>query len=195
MLYIVVSIISLTFSVTPAYADKTQNSPIRSSLEIEWHRLLNSKDLVYKRGRGYRKSTNVPFTGRITGSEEGYLNEGKWNGPYKSYYNTGQLEQRGSYHNAKKEGPWKSFRTDGNIISEGYYKNGQKEGTWKFYHLFGSNLQMVKSYKNGKKDGVFKSFYGNGNLMQKGSYKNGIPNGLWIFYEKNGRKVRNRKIY
>ena len=49
--------------------------------------------------------------------------------------------------------------------------------------------------KNGKKDGVYKSFYGNGNLMQNGSYKNGIPNGLWIFYEKNGRKVRNRKIY
>jgi uncharacterized protein len=195
MLYIVVFIIFLTFNITPAYADKTQGSLPRSSSDLGWHKLLNSKDLVYKGGLGYRKSTNTPFTGKITGREEGYLNEGRWNGPYTSYYNTGQLEQKGSYHNAKKEGPWKFFRTDGNVISEGYYKNGQKEGTWKYYHLFGTNLQMVKSFKNGKKDGIFKSFYGNGNLMQKGSYKNGIPNGLWIFYEKNGRKVKNRKIY
>ena len=71
-------------------------------------------------------------------------------------------------------------------MSEGSYNNGVNEGTWKYYHLFGSNLQILKNFKNGKKDGAFKSFYGDGNLMKKGSYKNGKPTGLWIFYEKNG---------
>ena len=195
MLYLVFIIMLIPLNITPAYANEIEHFSNHLSSGTISDQIFDSKDLVYRDGIAYKKYTNVPFTGKVTGKEKGYLNEGKWNGPYVSYYNTGQLEQKGSYKNAKKDGPWKFFRNDGNIISEGYYNNGQKEGTWNYYHLFGTKLQMVKTFKNGKKNGVFKAFYGNGNLMQKGSYKSGKPNGLWISYEKNGKTEKDKKIY
>ena len=195
MLYLVFIIILMNFNITPAYSNETKKISTNFFSEAIAHKILNSKDLVYKNSLGYKRFTNTPFTGKITGREEGFLKKGKWHGPYVSYYKTGQLEHKGNYNMAKKDGPWKSFRIDKNIISEGNYKNGLNDGVWKYYHLFGNNLQMVTYFKNGKKDGEFKTFYGNGNLMQKGSYRNDNPVGLWIFYEKNGIKEKYRKIY
>jgi antitoxin component YwqK of YwqJK toxin-antitoxin module len=195
MLYLIVIIGVLTFNITPAHADQIRNLTTHFSSAVVLRKTLNSKDLIYIGGLGYEKFISIPFTGKIIGKEEGYLEDGKWDGPYVSYYKTGQIEHKGNYKKSRKEGLWRSFRIDGNLMSEGSYKNGLYEGLWKFYHLFGTNLQILKNFKDGKKDGAFKSFYGNGNLMQKGGYKNGKPRGLWIFYEKNGIKERNRKTY
>jgi antitoxin component YwqK of YwqJK toxin-antitoxin module len=195
MLFLIYFIILMSFNNTPAYTSEIQTFSTHSAPEAVAHKILNSKDLVYKDSLGYKRFASTPFTGKIIGREEGFLNKGKWHGPYISYYKTGQLKHKGSYKMAKKDGPWKSFRIDKNIISEGSYKNGLNEGIWKYYHLFGTNLQMVTNFRNGKKDGEFKSFYGNGNLMQKGNYINGNPDGLWIFYEKDGRKEKYRKIH
>ena len=195
MLYLIVIIGVLTFNITPAHANQIRNLTTHFSSAVVLRKTLNSKDLIYIGGLGYEKFISIPFTGKIIGKEEGYLEDGKWDGPYVSYYKTGQIEHKGNYKKSRKEGLWRSFRIDGNLMSEGSYKNGLYEGLWKFYHLFGTNLQILKNFKDGKKDGAFKSFYGNGNLMQKGGYKNGKPRGLWIFYEKNGIKERNRKTY
>jgi len=195
MLYLIVIIVLLTFNIIPARTEVIQHLSTRLLSEGISHKTLNSKNLVYRGRLGYKKSTAIPFTGKITGKEEGYLENGRWDGPYVSYYNTGQVEHKGRYNRGKREGPWKFFRMDGNIMSEGSYSNGLNEGLWKYYHLFGTNIQILKNFKNGKKDGAFQSFYGDGNLMQKGSYENGKPKGLWIFYEKNGIKERNRKFY
>jgi antitoxin component YwqK of YwqJK toxin-antitoxin module len=195
MLYLIVIIGVLTFNITPAHADQIRNLTTHFSSAVVLRKTLNSKDLIYIGGLGYEKFISIPFTGKIIGKEEGYLEDGKWDGPYVSYYKTGQIEHKGNYKKSRKEGLWRSFRIDGNLMSEGGYKDGLYEGLWKFYHLFGTNLQTLKNFKDGKKDGAFKSFYGNGNLMQKGGYKNGKPRGLWIFYEKNGIKERNRKTY
>jgi antitoxin component YwqK of YwqJK toxin-antitoxin module len=195
MLYLIVIIGVLTFNITPAHANQILNLTTHFSSAVVLRKTLNSKDLIYIGGLGYEKFISIPFTGKIIGKEEGYLEDGKWDGPYVSYYKTGQIEHKGNYKKSRKEGLWRSFRIDGNLMSEGSYKDGLHEGLWKFYHLFGTNLQTLKNFKDGKKDGAFKSFYGNGNLMQKGGYKNGKPRGLWIFYEKNGIKERNRKTY
>ena len=195
MLYLIVIIGVLTFNITPAHANQIRNLTTHFSSGVVLRKTLNSKDLIYIGGLGYEKFISIPFTGKIIGKEEGYLEDGKWDGPYVSYYKTGQIEHKGNYKKSRKAGLWRSFRIDGNLMSEGSYKNGLYEGLWKFYHLFGTNLQILKNFKDGKKDGAFKSFYGNGNLMQKGGYKNGKPRGLWIFYEKNGIKERNRKTY
>jgi len=156
---------------------------------------INSKNLVYRNGLGYEKSQRAPFTGKVTGSEHGYLKNGIWNGRYISYYNNGKIKYWGNYSGARKEGLWKSFRSNGQIIFEGNYKNGLKDGQWNFYHLFGSNLQECTNYKNGKKNGRHQSFWGDGNLRQKGSYKNGKPAGLWIFYDTDGITEKNKETY
>ena len=61
-------------------------------------------DLVERDGLYYKKFTEVPFTGKITGIYQG------------------------SFRNGKKHGPWVSYNLDGTIYQSltGTYKNGVK---------------------------------------------------------------------
>ena len=80
---------------------------------------------------------------------------GSPDGPYETYYDNGQLFQKGTYKNGKPDGP-----------SEVYHENGQ--------------LSLKGTYKNGWFDGPFESYHDNGELIVKGSYKDGEPCGEWI---------------
>jgi antitoxin component YwqK of YwqJK toxin-antitoxin module len=176
-------------------ANEVQDTRVNSISKVDLDEILDAKDLFYKDGFGYKKFTDVPYTGAVTGKESGYFKKGKWEGPYTSYHKSGHLEYKGSYSNAKKEGLWKYFRADGNLISEGNYKDGKKEGLWKLFHLFGTKLQARTNYWLGKKNGPYTSFYGNGILMKEGNYRNGKAEGLWIVYDEDGIGVRSKIIY
>ena len=45
-------------------------------------------DLVEQEGLFYKKFTDVPFTGKITGNEQGVLKDGKKDGPWVSITTT-----------------------------------------------------------------------------------------------------------
>ena len=96
---------------------------------------INSKNLVYRSGLGYEKYQQVPFTGKINGSETGYLKNGMWNGRYISYYKNG-----------KKNGKHQSFWSDGNLRHKGNYKNGKRTGIWIFYDTDGITEKNIKTY-------------------------------------------------
>ena len=70
------------------------------------------EDLVITSGLYYKKFTDVPFTGKVTGQTQGTLRNGKWNGSYESYYTDGQLSSKGDYKNGKREGPWVFYKED-----------------------------------------------------------------------------------
>ena len=54
-------------------------------------------DLVEREGLYYKKFTDVPFTGEVTGKEQGSISDGKRNGPWVSYRKNGQLHWKGTY--------------------------------------------------------------------------------------------------
>ena len=54
------------------------------------------EDLVERDGLYYKKFTEVPFTGMVTGDRQGSIKDGKWDGPYVSYYDNGQLDWKGT---------------------------------------------------------------------------------------------------
>ena len=62
------------------------------------------EDLVYREGLFYKKFTEVPFTGKVTGKGQGKLKDGK------------------------KDGPWVSYNKDGTVVEKqtGTYKDGVK---------------------------------------------------------------------
>ncbi len=105
-------------------------------------------DLVETNGLFYKKFTDVPFTGKITGKVQGSFRNGKKDGPWVWYHDNGQLRSKEVYKDGKFDGPY--------VI---YYDNGQllSKGTW----------------KDGKSDGLFVFYYKNGQLYGKGTYKDG----------------------
>ena len=92
---------------------------------------VRKNELVERDGLYYEKFTDVPFTGKVTGSEEGSFKNGERDGPWVSYYDdddNGQLRNKGNYKNGMREGPWVSYRDDGTVNEDGTgtYKNGVK---------------------------------------------------------------------
>ena len=59
---------------------------------------LEYKDLVKRDGVYYKKFTDVPFTGKITGKTTGSFKNGKLDGSWVAYYDNGQLNFKGNYN-------------------------------------------------------------------------------------------------
>ncbi len=59
-------------------------------------------DLIVREGLHYKKFTDVPFTGKITGEFQGKLKNGKKEGPWVVYHDNGQLMSKGTYKDGMK---------------------------------------------------------------------------------------------
>tara|TARA_B110000902_G_scaffold263429_1_gene342471 strand:+ start:1319 stop:1807 length:489 start_codon:yes stop_codon:yes gene_type:complete len=118
-------------------------------------------ELVERDGLYYEKFTDVPYTGKVTG------------------------EEQGSFRNGEREGTWVSYWENGQLSFKENYKNGQREGTWVGYFENGQ-LSFKENYKNGKEEGEYISYWGDGRLLTKGNFKNGKATGAWVGYLKDG---------
>jgi len=141
---------------------------IKTLLTILFISLLSSPswsetmdDLVERNDLYYEKFTNVPFTGKVTG------------------------EEQGSFKNGKREGAWVEYFENGQLKSNGHYKNGKYEGAWVFYYESGQ-LYARGNYKNSKLKGAWVSYYENGQIWFKGNYKNDKEEGVWVGYNEDG---------
>ena len=85
-------------------------------------------DLMKRDGFYYREFTDVPFTGKVTGKEQGSFKNGKRDGPWVYYHKDGQLRYKGNWKDDKMDGPWVAFNKDGTVYPNltGIYKNGVK---------------------------------------------------------------------
>ena len=118
-------------------------------------------DLVERDGLYYEKFTDVPFSGEVTGEEQGSFESGKRDGAWVWYWSTGQLWSKGKYKNGEKDGAWVSYLENGQLDFKGNYKNGLREGAFILYHE-------------------------NGQLNYKGNYKSDGKEGAWVFYNEDG---------
>ena len=110
-------------------------------------------DLVKRDGVYFKKRTDVPFTGKVTGDEQGSLKDGKKVGPWVTYWDNGQLKLKVTYKDGKEDGPYLGYRKNGQLDSKGTYKNGKKEGPWVRYDYDDGTVweMMTGTYKNGLK--------------------------------------------
>ena len=118
-------------------------------------------DLVNRGGLYYKQFTDVPFTGKVTGVEQG------------------------SIKNGERDGAWVSYHKNGQLFIKSYWKDGKKEGTWVFYRENG-RLWGKNNFKNDKGEGASINYHKNGQLSSKGNWKNGELDGAWIHYHENG---------
>jgi len=76
------------------------------------------KDLVEREGLFYKKFTDVPFTGEVTG------------------------EYQGSFRNGMKQGSWIVYHENGQLWFKVTYKSGKEDGAGVEYHDNGSHLGL-----------------------------------------------------
>jgi antitoxin component YwqK of YwqJK toxin-antitoxin module len=86
------------------------------------------EDLVERGEVYYKKFTDIPFSGTVTGNPQGKLKNGIKDGPWVSYHDNGQLWSKGTYKDGKKKGPWVDYYKDGTVDYgwTGTFKDGVK---------------------------------------------------------------------
>lgn len=109
-------------------------------------------DLVVVDGLYYKKFSDVPFTGRMEGIYQGYVKNGKEDGPWIFTYYNGGLWRKGNYIDGKENGYWVLFRTTGRLWEKGNYKDGKRVGRWVRYDSDGNlDTEWSGVYKDGVK--------------------------------------------
>ena len=93
-------------------------------------------DLIFRSSDGlyYKRYTEVPFTGKVTGKEQGIFKNGMRVGLWVHYHIDGWLKSKGTYKNGKSDGPCVQYSRSGNISRKGPYKDGKREGPWVQYN-------------------------------------------------------------
>ena len=72
-------------------------------------------DLVEREGLYYEKFTGAPYTGEVTGEEQGSFESGNREGAWVYYWDNKQLWSKGNYKNGERDGAWVSYHDNGQL--------------------------------------------------------------------------------
>jgi len=169
-------------------------------------RSVTIDDLIFRSSNGlhYKKYTDVPFSGKVTGREQGLFKNAMRVGLWVHYHIDGWLESKGTYVNGKKDGPWVEYRKDGHISLEVNFKQDKEDTSVEYNYSENGQLEFKTNYKEGKLHGPLTFYYPDGQLKCMGSlttetkikdikYIICIPvsldlqQGDWVYYHKNGQ--------
>ena len=127
-----------------------------SFLPLSWGNVIDYKKLEIKKGLYYHKSSEIPYTGEVSGKINGKIVKGKKEGEYIKYYKNGKILSKANFKKNKLNGRYLEFYYNGNMLTERYYENGILEGEASDY-------------------------YSMGQLLSKRNYNDGILNGQYLF--------------
>ena len=106
---------------------------------------ITLNDLVKREGLFYKEFSDIPFTGEITGKNQGSIKDGYQEGEWVSYWSNGQLMSKGEYKDGKEEGEQFFYYDTGELFYKGEYKDGKKVGEWVVYNRDGT-LSYKETY-------------------------------------------------
>ncbi|MDG2096303.1 MAG: hypothetical protein P8J83_02385 [Paracoccaceae bacterium] len=110
---------------------------------------VSPDDLVVRNGIFYKKFTDTPFIGEVSGRQNGTVINGKRDGFWESYYENGQLNWKGNYKNDNLDGPWEYYHKNGQLSFKGNYVDGKEEGSFEHFKENGK-FEKRETWKNGK---------------------------------------------
>ena len=144
---------------------------------------IQFKVLVKIDGLYYKKFTGIPFTGTVTGLQQGYIKKGQWDGPWVEYWDNGKLRSSVTYKEGKKRGSWVRYLNNGQV----FFNRTYEDGYWVGYHENGQVSYKANYDGIGRLDGPIFEYHDNGQLRSKGTCKNGKRVGLFVSYHDNGQ--------
>ena len=148
---------------------------------------LTRDDLVQRNNLYYKKFSSEPFSGDISGLDNGKFKDGRRDGPWEYFHENGQLRMKVTYKNDKPEGFYEVYFDNGKPEWKGTYKNGKMHGVWEWSYENG-HMRVEDNYKNGKRHGPLTGYHKNGFLRVTGEYKDGKKDGQWMLYDEDGQR-------
>ncbi len=151
-----------------------------------WSETVTMDELVQRNDLYYKQFTNVPFSGGVSGKDNGRIKGGKREGPWVSYHTNGQLMLTTKYEDGERDGLLFAYHDNGQLRLTTKYEDGEKDGPEVWYWA-NAQLRAKGNYKDGKKDGLWFNNYKSGKLKSQGNYKDGKKDGYWFVEYESGR--------
>lgn len=107
--------------------------------------------------------------------------QGRYQGQWKLYHDSGELRAEGAYENSNRTGDWIFYHKNGKVEHRGKYVNGLPHGLWKWFYENG-NLRREETYKRGKEEGIVTEYNEEGEIMIQGNYEGGLREGEWFYH-------------
>lgn len=124
-------------------------------------------------------------------SSEGFLVEGKPNGYWKNYFDTGVLKSEGNRKEFQLDSTWKFFRLDGSLQQSIEYQANVKTGVECYYDSLGRKDRMI-TYLNDLKNGPAVEYFFSGKEKISFNYVNNQIEGKYFEYAEDGRVITRR---
>ena len=99
-------------------------------------------DLAERNCLYFKKFTDTPFTGMVTGQTNGRIKNGKMEGHHILYWDNGQLKAKGNYKDGIKDGAWETYDYKGEPVDKVKYRKGITVSVWEWdpiYELYKKN--------------------------------------------------------
>jgi len=107
--------------------------------------------------------------------------EGKKQGDWREFYESGALRAAGKYLNSKPIEKWNYYFEEKSIeITGSYTRRGEKDGEWLWYYPNG-NLLSQETYSDGLLDGDNFSLTAAGDTLECGKFTAGQEEGFWYY--------------
>ena len=121
-------------------------------------------------------------------SSEGVLLNGKPEGFWKNYYDTGVLRSEGNRDTVLVDSLWRFYAPDGSLQNEINYAANKKNGASRSFDTTGV-LVSEELYVNDLRDGMARYFHPNGIIQKEVPFKEGKEEGKGYEYAEDGRVV------
>lgn len=123
---------------------------------------------------------------------EGRMIDGKEQGLWKEYYESGEKRAEVNYENGVREGPSIVFWPSGGIKREGEYLADQYNGQWTSWYENGQK-EEEGWFQHGKETGQWRLWDSLGHLTEEHDYINGQLEGWATLFDSGG--VREQRYY
>ena len=143
---------------------------------------------------GEKHGIEVIFLSKADTSEVKYWRDGLQHGPWRQYYDNGNLKMKANMIDHEFEGKVTFYFKSGRRNIEGRYVNGLREGSWYHYHEDGS-IEMQVLYRGGemvkekRENGVFIEWLEPEIPLSEISYENGLKNGPFTIYHEGAERI------
>ena len=114
------------------------------------------------------------------------FSNGKLNGEFFEFSESGEVLLSGQYIEDFKEGDWNSYYRDGSKKSEYFYLKNLLQGTTKNYFPNG-NLAETIPFLEGKLHGTYQAFFPSGKLQKSVEFTNDQEDGVYERFYEDGR--------
>ena len=114
-------------------------------------------------------------------SQNQYLENGNRNGPWKGYYDSGQIRYEGTFDDGKEIGFFKYYYRSGNLEKEFFYTQSGVRAQVRIYYS-DRKIKTIGEYCSKKRCGTWEYFDNLGNIILKENYIDDVLNGSYFVY-------------